>query len=178
MSKPSRVIVLLEDDRHKMLVRRYLTRRGFREHEIRIQQVGPAVCVLRRFATEVSAYRNRQARVQTALIVVIDADTGTVQQRLRQLDEALGDSGKPPVDVRTEKIARLVPKRNIETWILCLNGYDVDEETDYKGARHDWTELIRPAAGTLHEWTESEVLPTRCAESLRSGIRELKRLET
>jgi hypothetical protein len=37
---------------------------------------------------------------------------------------------KQAVDVTREQIARLVPKPNIETWILCLNGQAVDEDTD------------------------------------------------
>jgi len=60
---------------------------------------------------------------------------------------------KQAVDVTREQIARLVPKRNIETWILCLNGQAVDEDTDYKRRRDDWTELIPEAAETLSKWT-------------------------
>ena len=75
-------------------------------------------------------YRSRHAK--TALIVMIDADTHTVQDRWRQLDQALEDGGKQRVDAEHEQIARLVPKRNIETWILCLNGHAVDQDADYK----------------------------------------------
>lgn len=114
----------------------------------------------------------------TALIVVLDADTGTVQDRLRQLDQALLDSGKSIVDATTERIARLVPKRNIETWLLCLNMKAASEDIDYKCTRHDWSELIPPAAENLFEWTRPNAqLPNSCADSLRSGIDELKRLE-
>jgi hypothetical protein len=55
---------------------------------------------------------------------------------------------KQAVDVTREQIAQLVPKPNIETWILCLNGQAVDEDTDYKRRRDDWTELIHEAAET------------------------------
>jgi DNA polymerase III psi subunit len=179
MSRPSLVIVVLEDDNHEMLVRRYLKRRGMREHEIRIE-ISPSGegsaenWVRKTFAKEVSAYRSRHA--QTKLIVVIDADTGTVQERLRQLDQALKDSGKQVVDADTEQIARLAPKRNVETWILCLNGHAVDEETDYT-KRDDWSKLIPSAAETLFQWTRStDELPQHCVDSLRSGVRELKHL--
>ena len=37
---------------------------------------------------------------------------------------------KKRLDVEHEQIARLVPKRNVETWILCLNGQAADEDTD------------------------------------------------
>jgi len=176
------VIVLLEDVRHRMLVYRYLIKRELKTHQIRIVaspsgQGSADVWVRNKFAGEVSAYRVRQARTATALIVVIDADTHSVQERWRQLDQALKDAKKQTVDVTNEQIARLIPKRNIETWILCLNGQSVDEDTDYKKRRDDWTELIPEAAETLSKWTHQEAeLPNRCIDSLRSGVRELNRL--
>jgi hypothetical protein len=178
MSKPSQVILVLEDDHHKMLVYRYLIERGLKTSAIRIErsQSGDAkVWVRKTFVKEVNVYRSRHAK--TALIVVIDADTHTVQDRWRQLDQALEDGGKQRVDVEHEQIARLVPKRNVETWILCLHGHAVDEDADYKKTRDDWHDLIPQAAGTLLEWTHQEAEPpNHCIDSLRSGIRELNRL--
>jgi hypothetical protein len=181
MSKPSQVIVLLEDANHQMLVYRYLKMHGL-GHETRIKPpasgVGSAESWVRNnFAKEVSAYRLRQRRVKTALIVVIDADNHSVQDRWKQLDQVLKDAQKPPVDVQFEKIARLVPKRNIETWILCLNMQMVNELTDYKTTRNDWNELIPPAAETLFQWSHQvQELPNQCVGSLRTGIKELSRL--
>lgn len=157
MSKPSLVIIVIEDDHHAMLIRRYLKKRGLEEHQMRIERApageGSAENWVRnKFVKEVAIYRNRQTRARTALIVVIDADTYTVQERLRQLDEALGEGGVERIDPARERIARLIPKRNVETWILCLNGNEVDEEIDYKHTRNDWAELIPNAAQTLSEW--------------------------
>jgi len=182
VSKSSRVyvIVVLEDSRHEMLARRYLKSRGMGEREMRIKRSpsgeGNAEGWVRKtFAEEVNVYRSRHAK--TALIVVIDADSQTVQERWRQLDQALEDVGKRRVDVEHEQIARLVPKRNVETWILCLNEQEVDEDTDYKRTRHDWNELIPPAAETLFRWTLPRAeLPKHCIDSLQSGVRELNRL--
>jgi hypothetical protein len=97
VSKPSRVIIVVEDDHHEMLIRRYLKKRGLVEREMRIRRSpsgeGSAENWVRKtFANEVSNYRSRHA--QTALIVVIDADKATVQHRLQQLDQALRDSRK------------------------------------------------------------------------------------
>jgi hypothetical protein len=76
-----------------------------------------------------------------------------------------------------EQIARLTPKRNVETWILCLNGHAVDEGADYKGTRDDWNDLIPQASGTLFQWTRPNfVLPGHCVDSLSVGIQELSRL--
>ncbi len=181
MSKPSRVFVLLEDEHHEMLVRRYLIKCGLKSHEMRIDrspsgQGSAESWVRKRFVEETNEYRNRQARAQTALIVMIDADIGTVQDRLNQLDEALTESGEKTVGKR-ERIARLVPKRNVETWILCLNERVVDEETDYRSTGNNWNELIPTASETLWEWKRSPAEPPdHCVASLRTGVRELKRL--
>ena len=181
MSKPSFVIVIVEDERHEMLVRRYLKKCGIGPHHVTYVRSpsgeGSAEQLVRtRFAKEVSAYRNRQARAATALILVIDADVHTVRDRLTQLNRGLGEGGVQPIG-DAEQIARLVPKRNVETWILCLNEQPVDEETDYKKTRDDWTELIPQAAETLFQWTRPRAVPpNNCVDSLQSGISEMNRV--
>jgi len=180
--KRSFVIVVVEDDRHRMLVYRYLCERGVGERELRIVRSpsgkGSAENWVRQtFVKEVNEYRNRESRAKTALIVIIDADAHSVQDRLNQLDQSLRDNGKHAIRTHREQIARLVPKRNVETWILCLNGEEVDEETDYKGKSDKWNKLIPAAAKTLSRWTRSKAkLPGYCVDSLIHGIRELKRL--
>ncbi len=181
MSKSSRVyvIVVLEDARHEMLVRRYLISRGLGKSEMRIERSpsgeGSAENWVRKtFIKEVNVYRSRHAR--TKLIVVIDADACTVQERLTQLDHALRDAAKAIV-ANDEQIARLIPKRNVETWILCLNGHAIDEEVDYKKTRADWNELVPQGSETLSEWTRPKsLLPQHCSDSLRRGVQELNRL--
>ena len=76
--------------------------------------------VRERFAVEVAACRGRQA--ETRLIVLVDGDTRTVQERIAELDQALRDAGVDLIPADTREVARLVPRRNIETWILCLTG--------------------------------------------------------
>lgn len=181
MSKRSRVVVLAEDEHHGMLVRRYLKKCGLNQYDMRIKQSpsgrGSAESWVRReFVKETDEYRKRQARARSALIAMIDADTHTVQDRLAQLNQALRDSGKQAVD-ETEQVARLVAKRNVETWILCLNDETVDEETNYTETRDDWKDLIPTASEALHDWIRPQVGPPRhCVDSLRVGDRELKRL--
>jgi hypothetical protein len=181
MSKPSRVIVVLEDDDHEKLLYRYLIECGWKRRQIYISpppsgQESAEGWVRREFVKETNAYRNRQARAQTGLIVMIDADKYTVRERWSQLDQALKDSGEKTVGKR-ERIARLVPKHNVETWILCLNEEPVDEETDYKATRRQWNESIPTASETLCHWTRSQAEPPiHCVSSLRTGVRELRRL--
>lgn len=132
--------------------------------------------VRKRFAQEVGAYRRRHAK--TALIVVIDADKLLVQERLAQLDRNLDEAQADHIRPDAERIARLIPRRNIETWILCLNDVQVDEENDYKKTRNDWPTLIRSGADTLYNWTRPNAqLPDSCISSLQLGVAELKRLD-
>jgi hypothetical protein len=179
--KPSLIVVILEDDRQRGLVYRYLRRRGLSPHEIRTK-LSPAGrgsaehWVRKMYATEVKAYRLRRAKASTALIVMIDADLHTVQARMTQLSNALGENGVQGVG-DAEEIARLVPKRNVEAWILCLTEQPVDEDDDYKHARYDWNELTPRASENLFRWTRSNaVLPKFCIGSLRRGVTELNRL--
>ena len=130
--------------------------------------------VRERFAIEVEACRRRQAG--TKLIVLIDADRSSVRQRISQLDQALREAEVPAIRIG-EEIARLIPKRNIETWIMCLNSEIVNEDADYKRARDNWTELIWTAADTLYDWSRPNApVPASCVESLRIGIGELQML--
>lgn len=181
MSRPSQVIVVLEDEHHKMLLYRYLKMNRLQTvatFRISPRARGSAESWVRTtFSREVSAYRMRRARAATVLIVMIDADTHTVQDRLAQLDQVLRDEKKPVVDPGSEQIARLVPRRNVETWVLCLNEEAVDEETNYKGNAREWSRLIPPAATALSAWVRQQAeMPILCVDSLRAGVGELKRL--
>jgi len=175
--KPSWVIALVEDSRTKMLLRRYLILSGVRPDQWRFVPQGKwsgsgEQAVRLNYAEQVQAFRIRSAGKQskTSLMVAIDADTGTVQDRLSQLAAALKESGQAPIDTGTECIAHLVPKKNIETWILCLNGEAVGEEKSYKAERNyreaEWNEKTRLASEALFQWTRSmDDLPAHCVES-------------
>jgi hypothetical protein len=181
--RPSQVILLVEDGRHEQFIVRYLRRLGLKDRDLRIskspQGRGAAESwIQKQFAAEVKAYRTRQARVATKLVVVIDADRNTVQQRFRHMDQALQQAGVPSIEDDKEDIARLVPKRNIETWILCENGMAVDEDTDYKQTRNDWAELIRNGVDRLLSWTRpNATVPESCVDSLRLALPQLRKLD-
>ncbi len=81
------------------------------------------------------------------------------------------------MDTNKEQIARLIPKRNVEIWISCLNGAAVDEQTDYKTGENAHGESIPSAAKTPFDWTRRNVaLPMHCVDSLRRGVSELSKL--
>ncbi len=181
MPSPSQVIVLGEDQRHQSFVRKYLRRVGYSFHDVRFEALPSGrgcgeQWVRERYASAVAAYRARCARAQTSLVVAIDADRGDVGRRLQQLQAALTDAAMA-VRSTDERIAHLIPKRHIETWILCLRGRHVDEDTDY---RHEpgIEQLIGTAAETLFEWGRTNAqIPAYCVPSLLSAIPEAKRLE-
>lgn len=113
------------------LVRRYLKREFNTLPRVELSPSGKGSAeqfVRERYPREVKEFRRRANHGTAALVVVIDADTRTVDQRLTELESALTKADLPKRQ-STEAIALLVPKRNIETWILCLTGDPIDEET-------------------------------------------------
>jgi hypothetical protein len=181
MGKPSMVIVLTEDETHQRFVRHYLYQVGYSIHDIRFEALPSGrgcgeQWVRQRYAGAVRACRERTPKAKTALVVVIDADTADVNQRSNQFHQALRQEGLGP-RTASELIAHLIPKRNIETWVLCLHGTPVDETTDYRAER-DIDQKIQVAAVTLHKWTRpNATLPAYCTASLRAAIPEIKRIE-
>ena len=181
MGKPSQVIVLAEDGRHEGFVRRYLYRLGYSRHDIRFEPLPSGrgcgeQWVRARYAAEVKEYRARSACAKTALVVAVDADTGDVNRRLFQLSDALIQA-QLASRAGGELIAHLIPKRSIETWILCLNDRHVDEDTDYS-QEAGIDRQIPSAAIAFFEWSRANVTPPgHCIPSLRLAIPEVRRLE-
>lgn len=179
MNRPSEIVVLVEDRNQQRLVFRYLERVGYGGRVIR-PVLAPAGkgsgerWVRDKYAEEVNAFRTRPAR--TWLVVAIDADTKGVEYRAQQLAQELAARGLRARG-EGEAIAHLIPKRNIETWILCLTGEAVDEGTDYsRDGRIE--ERIPAAALALFDWSRPNAAPgENCILSIRAAIPELRRLE-
>lgn len=120
-----RFTVLAEDRQSQDFIVRGLRSRGVSRREIRTAPLPSRVSggageqfVRTRYADQVLALR---AAGRGALIVHIDADpTHTVAQRHQQLADALAMAGLAPRKAG-DRIAELVPKRNIETWIHALD---------------------------------------------------------
>lgn len=174
MKRHADIIILCEDDAHASFVRHHLKKRGFNHRKFRVvprNGVGSAKqFVLQRYPTEVRAYRSKANYLSLALLAVIDADTQDVQHLHRRLEEQLQNANveKRKAD---ERIAILVPKRNIETWIVYLQGIDVDEESDYK--THQLAENRKQAGITLAEQLGQEP-EAGCPQSLQIARDELK----
>lgn len=174
------VIVLAEDLNQFNFTRRYLLQKGYDPHKIHPHLAPPGQgsaeqYVRERYPKEVRLHRSRSSHTGAALVVEIDADMKTVVQRENELETALqsaGEHGREP----DEAIVLLIPKRHIETWILCLLGERVDQITDYT-SRANVQQQIRPAAEKFLEWSLPNYrLPDHCVESLQRGLREVRRI--
>lgn len=132
---PVHTVIVCEDLQHEVFVRRFLRDRGWGTRQIRAQKA-PAGSgsaeqwVRQRLPSELRAYRDRSSRATTNLIVVMDADTGTVEQHTRELQQACRDAGLEP-PAAGERVLFVIPRRNIETWLAYLRGEAVDEQTAY-----------------------------------------------
>ena len=132
-----RFIVLGEDHTHINFVRRWLQAEGVPLRQIRARAVAADATgsageqyVRQSYSAEVAYYRSQANHQRVTLIIVIDADTGSVGERRQQLDQTID----PPRRQAQERIALLVPRRNIETWLKVLLSSEsppFDEVTDF-----------------------------------------------
>jgi hypothetical protein len=133
-----RVVLLVEDEVLECFVRRVLLALGFQPRDIRVERAptgrGSAKdWVTKNYPNEVRVHR-RKASYQDNIGIVVgtEADEKTVQERCRMLDSALETAG---LEIRQpgEKFCLIVPKWNIETWLVNLGGENIDEDrNDYK----------------------------------------------
>ncbi len=140
----------------------------------REQQGGNCRWVLDRFPIELHACRKRHAKTQ--LIVVIDADFMTVDERLTELKEKVGEAKLEKLEP-SEPVVFLIPKRNIETWILALNEEEVFEDEDYKKkSKATDRSVINSAAAKLHDLILNKAPDHNCIASLRSSLPEWQKI--
>lgn len=132
MSAP--IVLLCEDARTDIFVRRFLWHRKFRGRDVFTLPLpaGSAsgeAWVRKRFPKQLRAIRRRQRAV---LLVVTDADTNTTSERRSHLDRQC-DQCNTVRRQPNDPVIVVVPRRNIETWFHNLKTYQaVDETYDYK----------------------------------------------
>ena len=174
-----RGVILCEDRGQANLARKYLVRAGLakdRNLRVRNNKRGSGEQWVReQYPLEIRELRRERHQRQLILITMIDANSGTVDERLRSLARGLRDSGqeRPTAD---EPVFLLIPKRNVETWIWFLVGNSVNENDDYKRRveqvhRNDAVDALCRLRQSA--WPQSET----CPASLVQGFRELRRIE-
>ena len=174
-NKPAEIIVRCEDLQQHVFIYRCLVKNGIHPRTIQIRHNpgGDAKrFVLDQYPVQVKALR-RAPHVSKAVISMMDADDCTVEERKREHNNALNESGQDH-RVNAEKIAILVPRRNIETWVHHLLGEAVNERDVYSRFRHEERKCA-PAAAEFsrrcpHDMREAD-LP-----SLHDGCAELQRI--
>ena len=177
MKRYAKVIILCEDCAHANFIHHHLKKRGFDYRQWRTilpKEAGSGKqFVLESYATQVKAYRSQASHLSVALLTIIDADTRTVEQIHDRLKERLQ---KADIEQRQadERITVLVPKRNIETWIVYLLGSTVNEETNYKEHRLAKGRRAPKRAGITLARQLGQEPGADCPQSLQAAWSELK----
>ena len=172
------IVILCEDRQQEVFARYFLEKRGFRG------PFRPKICppgsqageqyARTHYPEEVKAYRQNRNRVAIGLVVLIDADTGTLEARLNELASVL-NKDKQEKRGSNEAIAIFVPKRNIETWIHYLQGETVNEEAVYAKFKNNEA-VCKTAVEDLADRCYSQSLPEDAPRSLQAACGELQRL--
>lgn len=177
------IVILCEDLQQDVFARHFLKKRGFAGlFRSKICPPGSQAgeqYVRTQYPAEVKAYRqnrNRMSRNRESigLVVLIDADTGTLQERLNQLDRTLSEDSQQNRQP-DEAIAIFIPNRNIETWIHYLQGETVDEEIGYSKFEKNEA-ACKPYVENLVEQCRSQNLLENAPDSLQAACGELQRL--
>jgi hypothetical protein len=172
------IVILCEDRQQEVFARYFLKKRGFTgRFRANICPEGSQAgeqYVRTHYPEEVKAYRQKRNQVSIGLVVLIDADTGTLEARLNELASVLEEDEQKNRG-SNEAIAIFVPKRNIETWIHYLQGETVNEEAVY--ARFKNNEAVcKTAVEDLADRCYSQSLPEDAPPSLQAACGELQRL--
>lgn len=104
----------------------------------------------------------------------MDDETKGRRARLDQLrDACLIASVQPPSE--KDRVALIVPARNIETWLSYLMGGEVDEASCYP--RLEYPSDCRRHARALQQMCLADQLRTPAPASLMDACREFRRIK-
>lgn len=183
MSSPSEIIILCEDKLQKVFVQRFL-KRGWGIDNRRIRSMtnfsgSGEYYVRRNYPYQLTAYRDRSKKARTILIVVIDADAQTVEERHREL-EACCMKPATPVEIRKthESVMHVIPKRHIETWLAYLDDVNPNEDVSYKQRyefKHCESDCHRLVDKLADACKKKQILPN-LPRSLADACREFERI--
>lgn len=187
------VTILCEDIDQERFIREYLICRGLDDRKIKDfgNPKGKTIknnnaLILKHYPELIKSYRSRNYR-NIAVVVMIDADEDSLDDRMRSLNIALDETaGNLNRDLRlpNEKVAIFVPARNIETWFYYINnnmeGQECNENTDYKDKKmsaKERIELAKTAAQKLAREICPQGVDRITLPSLRYACTELQRLQ-
>lgn len=179
MTEYTKIVILCEDRQQEIFARHFLINCGIRKQRIyaKIAPKGAGAgeqYVREKYPGEVVTYRRFCNYKNIALVVLTDADTNTVTDCLKKLDNELVKASLARCQP-DEKIAVFVPKRNIETWISYLQDQTqpVDEETAYP--KYAKESVCKPLVKKLAV-NRNKPLPENAPASLKTACNELPRI--
>lgn len=135
-----KVIVLCEDRAQEKPIRAWLQELGYNStREVRFEPYSGTNrghnrdkhWVDEMFVSVVRQQRSRSTRMQCSLVVCRDADDDLLVEVERAFEVRLAADNQS-ARASEERIALLIPKRHIETWMSFLAGEVVNEDDDYK----------------------------------------------
>ncbi|MBA3547505.1 MAG: hypothetical protein H0T76_13540 [Nannocystis sp.] len=179
MSRRVQVVVLCEDLQSATLLRQYLYLRGFPRRSVRVEALpASSGCgsqgVRERYAEAVHA--NRTRHVAEALVVHIDADNHSVDERHTELAKVLAAAGQAP-RANEEAIAIVVPRWETETWLHHFLGRNsvLESHRGYPkfAQQHD---AATPTAKALLDCVRNITSPPANLPSFATAVAELARL--
>ena len=171
-----KIVLLCEDKQTDSFVRRFLKHRNFKYRDITTVSLAAGSGsgeqqVRKRYPKELKAIRQRQ---QAYLIVVIDADTHTVDDRHTELKQACEKKGILPRNSRDVNVLHIIPRRNIETWFAYLENENVNESEIYPKLKRERN--CKEHAERLHHMCQTQNLREPVPPSLREACNEYRRL--
>ena len=176
------VVVLCEDQKSWCVLYHFLKAHGIGARKI-LPKISPGskgaadAFISRQFPKEVKAYRSKANHLNICLLVMIDADPGhNPGDREAMLRKSLQENGMDAIK-RDERIAILVPKRNIETWMHLMTDHETDEQTNYKRL-HDEKDCKCCGIGLkeIQEKFRGKTPPDPIPASLSEACQELERI--
>ena len=180
-----KIVLLCEDKRTDSFVRNFLEGREFRRHDIHTCPLPEGSgsgeqWVRKQYPNELKAIRNGK---NAYLIVVIDADKGTLDNRHQQLEEECRKNGVSPRDHKDTNVLHIIPRRNIETWLAYLDNKNVNESEDYRKLRSKNRKLksksdCKKYAKRLHDMChDDQRLREPAPPSLQEACKEYRKLQ-
>ena len=172
------VVILSEDTQSECFIRRFLHKRGWDRRQIRTETLprgkgSGEQWVREKFINELKAYRSRSSRAATCLIVASDADDKTVEQRIQTFKAMCAEAGVPYRN-EGERVAFIIPRRNIETWLAFLRGENVNEVQSYR--KYGYEAECRDQVVRLDEMCRRQKLEPEPPPSLETACNEFKRI--
>ncbi len=179
MSNRVDIALLCEDESHEQFIKKFLRRKGRSYRRVfpdgyKSRETGGVrpnnAFVLERATTEIAAAR--KVPPKRALILVIDGDTRGFASRCGEIAANLKSANMLALGA-TERIAVLVPCRNIETWIHHFAGEATDETQTYSKRDTNANEAATAFADWVSDGNAEAVAELPALNAARDELRRL-----